>query len=754
MIVKGIVETIVFQNVENGYTVADIDNNGELVTIVGKMPALREGQIVSATGKFVSSKKWGEQFAVEQFEISEPTSVEGIKRYLSSGLIKGVGPVTASAIVDTFGEKTLEIIELNPLKLAEIKGISLSKAAEIGKTLFELRKMQDVVLFLQQHDISMNLSVRIYETYQNKTKDVLEQNPYKLVEDVSGVGFRTADKIAQKMGVAKDSNFRVRAGILHVLNESSDHDGNTYLPKDEVFSAVEKLLEITFPDHTQLNLILNQMSIDGIIKELELDGVLSIMLNKFYIVEKKLAQKLLLLKMQAPTLHLDVDAEIAEFERVNKVELHKDQKNAIEVAINTGVCVITGGPGTGKTTIIKVILNCLKKAGKKVALLAPTGRAAKRLSESCNEEAKTIHRALIVDHTRNFGNDQSQLFVYNENNRFPFDAVIVDEVSMVDVNLAYNLIRSLKSGCKLLLVGDKNQLPSVGAGNVLSDIIGSEIIPYCNLTQIYRQEEASLITTNAHLINSGEMPKFDNHSKDFFFETKKEPEEILRTVVNLQCHRIPKFLNIEPTKIQVLSAMKSGICGVDNLNNRIQDILNPASINAPEIVVGQTTFRLNDKVMQTTNNYNLEWKRASGKMWELGEGVFNGDIGFITGVNLTQQSIEVTFEDGRICEYPRNEIGQLTLSYAITIHKSQGSEFEVVIIPLVGGAPSILTRNLLYTGITRARQMVVLVGQKFHMQAMIRNNYTAKRYSALKIFLQEQVAVLRDLTSQNSGDNL
>ena len=747
MVVKGVVENIVFQNVENGYTVADVDNNGELVTIVGKMPSLKEGNIVIAEGRFVSSPKYGEQFSVEKCEITQPSSIEGIKRYLSSGLVKGVGPVIANAIVEKFKEQTLEVIEFNPLKLAEVKGISLSKAAEIGKTMFELRKMQNTVVYLQQYEISMHLSVKIYETYQNKTKEILEQNPYRLVEDVSGIGFRTADKIAQKIGIAKDSEFRIRAGILHLLNEAGDHDGNTYLPKEILLRQLEKLLDIDLDDRKEeIELLIAKMALDGILKQLVLENEESVMLSKFYMIEKKLAQKLLLLKVQAPNLHLDLKTEISEFERINKITFHQDQKNAIEMAINQGVCVITGGPGTGKTTIIKCILNSLKRQGKNVALLAPTGRASKRLSESCGCEAKTIHRALMVDHTKIGQGDQ--IFLYNENNKFPFDAVIVDEVSMVDVMLAHNLIKALKAGAKLVLVGDKNQLPSVGAGNVLSDIIESKLIPYSNLTQIYRQEEASLIIKNAHLVNDGKMPILDNSSKDFFFEAKTEPQDIMQSIVNMQCHRIPKFLNIEPTKIQVLAPMRNGVCGVDNLNNKIQNVLNPPSVKSAEIVYGTTIFRIHDKVMQTVNNYDIAWKKASGKLWEVGEGVFNGDIGFITGVNMQLGVLEVTFEDGRICEYPRNEIGQLTLSYAITIHKSQGSEFDVVIIPLIGGAPSILTRNLLYTAITRAKQMVVLVGQKYHMQTMIRNNYTATRYSALKQFLNEQVASVQALTSQ------
>lgn len=739
MVVKGTVEHIVFQNRENGYTVAEIDCNGELVTLVGKMPSLMEGQLVSASGNFVSSAKWGEQFSVSGYEALAPSSLEGIKKYLSSGLIRGVGPVTANAIVDAFGEQTLDIIEFSPLRLAEVKGISLSKAAEIGKALFELKKMQDTVIFLQEYDISTHLSVKIYGIYQNKTKEVLKTNPYRLVEDVAGIGFRTADKIAQKLGIEADSEFRIRAGLIHTLTEASERDGNTFLPRELLLSETQSLLELNFSEQPEkLESVLKEMTFDGAIREEDLDGVLCVMLSKFYTVEKGLAQKLLLLKSQVPALHLDLSAEIAEFERVNKIDFHSDQKKAITLAVNEGVCVITGGPGTGKTTIIKCIISILEKHGRQIALLAPTGRAAKRMSESCGVDASTIHRALMLDFGKSRLAESGQSFSYNENNRFPFDAVIVDEVSMVDSILAFNLVRSLKAGAKLLLVGDKNQLPSVGAGNVLADIISSELIPYCNLTQIYRQDEESRIITNAHAINNGEMPILDNSSRDFFFENRQQQQEILRTIVDMQCSRIPKFLSIEPIKIQVLAPMRNGTCGVDNLNLMIQEVLNPPSSNKAEIVVGQTTFRVGDKVMQTVNNYQLEWRRQKGRSWELGEAVFNGDIGFVTEIDFKRNIMEITFDDGRVCEYPRGEISQLTLSYATTVHKSQGSEFDVVIMPIIGGAPQILTRNLLYTGVTRAKKMVVLVGQKFHLKMMVQNNYTATRYSTLSTFLRKQ----------------
>ena len=739
MVVKGVVEHIVYQNKENGYTVADIDSNGELITIVGKMPNVGEGQTVSLTGDFVSSQKWGEQFSVKSYEVSEPTSVEGIQKYLSSGLIKGVGPATALAIFNAFGEKTLEIIEYNPLKLSEIRGISLTKAAEIGRCFLEIRKMQDAVMFLQQHNISTNLAIKIFNTYQDDTLNIVQSNPYKLVEDVSRVGFATADKIAQKIGIDKASEFRVRAGILHILKEASERDGNTYLPKELLLKELSRLLSLDFNEYTELlATVITRLVFDGLVKEAEFEELPCIMLDKYYHIEKKLAQKLIRMSKEAPVLHLDIASEIDEFERVNKIEFHDDQRRAIELAVNQGVCVITGGPGTGKTTIIRCILHMLHNQRKKVLLLAPTGRAAKRMSESCGFEASTIHRALLVDYAKGDIEDEEASFVHNERNRLPYDAIIVDEVSMVDVVLASHLLSALKPNTKVLFVGDKNQLASVGAGNVLADIISSGVIQCHNLTQIYRQSDKSLIVTNAHLINNGEMPKLDNTSNDFFFEQCKEQIDILTKVIDLQSRRIPRFLNIDPLKIQVLAPLRQGVCGVENLNNHLQQTLNPTHASTPEHVYGNTIFRLGDKVMQTVNNYNIEWKKPKGSGWEYGEAVFNGDIGFITDINRQQEMAEITFEDGRVAEYSKQDLMQVSLSYAITVHKSQGSEFDVVIMPVIGGVPTILSRNLLYTAVTRAKKMVVLVGQKFHLKLMVENDYTAKRYSALSIFLKEQ----------------
>ncbi len=740
MVLKGIVENVVFQNKENGFTVARVSANHELITIVGKLSNIFQGQEITATGNFITDARWGEQFKIDTYTIQEPKNEMGIIRYLSSGLLKGIGPITAERIVEKFGSQTLDIIELSPLKLAEVRGITMKKAAEIGAEFIQLRKMQDVVMFLQNYNISTNMAIKIFNRYGDNAREILKTNPYKLVEDMARVGFKTADKIAINIGIPTDSEFRLRAGLVYVLNEASEHDGNTYLPIEDVYISLSSLLNVDIMEKIDvLNGVIDQLVLESVLKRCDFNGVQCLMLVKFYNTELKIASKLLTLNQTATELATDITEEIKSFEKFNNVEFHQDQKRAIEMAVKNGVCVITGGPGTGKTTIIKCILQILNNRCGRIALLAPTGRAAKRMSESCKEEASTIHRALMIDYNESGTREDNAMFFYNETNKFPYDAVIVDEVSMVDVNLMFSLLSALKAGTKLILVGDKNQLPSVGAGNVLADIINSNEIACAQLTHIYRQSESSLIITNAHAINDGEMPLIDNKSKDFFFENKDTSDSIASTILSMVSVRIPNFLGISPLKIQVLAPMRAGVCGVDNLNTIIQNRVNPSTPNKKEYKLEYTVFRVGDKVMQTSNNYTQIWKkpRANGS-WEIGEAVFNGDIGFVTDVNYETDSLEVTFEDSRVTEYNREDAKQLSLSYAITIHKSQGSEFDVVIIPIIGGASSILTRNLLYTAVTRAKQMVVLVGTKKHLAMMVKNNYTAKRYSALSIFLQKQ----------------
>lgn len=729
MVIQGIVEEIVYRNSDNNYTVFVIDHNDEYLTCVGKVPIISEGEMVELVGEFTKHSKYGEQFSITQAKISNPNTKEGIVRYLSSGLIKGVGPITAQNIVDKFGELSLEIIEFNPAKLAEVKGISEKKALEISESVSEIKAMRDSVMMMQSQGIGTNLAVKIYNFYGERTDFILKNNPYKLVEDIDGIGFFTADKIAQKLGIDEFSEFRIRAGILHILKENSDKNGNTYIYKETLFSEITTLLNIIVLDHLDIiKKVINNMVMDSVIKLFELDGVEVIMLYKYYSTEKMVAGMLKTLKNSPNSLSLNVEEDINLYEEMNNIKMHESQKDAVKLAVNSGVSVITGGPGTGKTTIVKCILQILKNRRYNVKLLAPTGRASKRLSESTGEEASTIHRALVVDF-KNPG-----MFLYNSGNKLPFDAVIVDEVSMVDVQLMFYLVRALKMGTKLILVGDKDQLPSVGAGNVLADILASGEIPVASLTHIYRQSENSLIVTNAHEINMGNMPILDNKSDDFFFDNKSDNTEILNTIIYMQTTRIPKYLNIDSSKIQVLAPMKAGICGVENLNRCLQEKINPITKYKMEIVKDKVIYRENDRVMQITNNYERSWEKDG----EFGAGVFNGDIGTIKKIDISTNTTTVLFEDGRLSNYLISELNELVLSYAITIHKSQGSEFDVVIMPVITGAPMLLTRNLLYTAVTRAKRMVVLVGTKKAIKIMVSNNYTQVRYSMLKYFLKNE----------------
>ena len=743
MALIGTIEDIVFRNEENGYTVAKLEKDGSLVTVVGKFIDVKVGAMVTLEGKFERSK-FGVQYAFTSYELTQPKTIAGIEKYLGSGLIRGVGPITAKRIVETFGTDTLEIMEYAPEKLASIKGISEKKALEIGMSYREHKEVENTIILLQSYNISTNMALKIYNVYHEKTADIVKNNPYKLIEDIDGIGFTTADRIAKNIGIPSDSTFRVRAGLIHVLKTSCEKNGNTYLPKNMLFNEASRALDLSYEENTELfNNTFDTLCLDKTCVTLWNDNVEIVMLSRYYYYENSIAQKLTWLKNVSKSVDIDVDADIQNFQDRNKIELHEEQIKAIKGAVNNGVYVITGGPGTGKTTIIKCILEIFENMKLRVALVAPTGRASKRMSDSTGREAKTIHRLLEVNVIKT---DESY-FMHNESNPLKVDAVICDEVSMVDCALMCNLLKALPRDCKLILVGDKDQLPSVGAGNVLADILGSGIIPYCMLTKIFRQGEKSLIITNAHLINDGKMPLIDNTSTDFFFESKGDPESIKNTIVNLVTTRLPKFLKTDPREIQVLAPMKAGVCGIESLNRTLQEVINPPSPNKPQVEVGQTIFRLGDKVMQITNNYDLEWKKFGKYADELGQGVFNGDIGYITLIDKNSGEVNVEFEDGRNCLYSRPDLLDLSLSYAITIHKSQGSEFDTVIIPAIAGPSIILTRNLIYTAVTRAKKMVVIVGDKKYLKRMVANKYTATRFTLLKKLLitaEEKMAKLFD----------
>jgi len=724
--IKGMIQEVIYRNDDNNYTVVLVDVNKEFITATGKFPIINEGEWVELNGKYILNQKYGEQFAVDSVKLSPPNTTDGIIRYLSSGLIPGVGPVTAMNIVNKFGEATLDIIRYNPNRLAECRGVSQKKAEEICKAYEEVHQMQNAVMIMQQYHISTNMAIKIYNQYGEGTEDILKNNPYKLVEDIDGVGFFTADKIAMAMGVPENSDYRIRAGILHVLKENSDKNGNTYMQTIALIEGVFELLKL--PDlQDRAESIINKLTLDNYIKKLTIDEQEVVALSQYYKIEKVLADTLILLNADSETSQLEIDQDIDFYEQLNKIKMHDNQREAVKIAVNNGVSVITGGPGTGKTTIIKCILQIFKNMGKKVKLMAPTGRAAKRLSESTREDASTIHRALEMT-----GGEDNR-FLFNNMTKLNYDVIIVDEVSMVDSQLMYYLVRSIKRGAKLILVGDKDQLASVGAGNVLADILASGCFATMCLTQIYRQSEDSLIIVNAHAINNGNMPELNNKSKDFFFDKKESNEDVLNSIINMCTTRIPNFLGVDSSKVQVLAPMKAGVVGIDNINKELQDKLNPSSLKKMEIETDKVIYRKYDRVMQITNNYEREWKREDGLS---GSGVFNGDIGVIKDIDMNTSEVIVEFEDGRIVRYLKNEMSELTLSYAITIHKSQGSEFDVVVIPVVSGPPMLLTRNLLYTAVTRAKKMVVLIGTKQCIARMVHNNYTKVRYTMLKYFLE------------------
>ena len=737
---SGTVESVIFQNIENGYSVIDVSVDGFLYTAVGNMPPMSEGENVEIDGEIKENPKYGEQIAVRSVKKLMPNNKEGMIRFVSSELFSGVGYVLATSIVEAFGDKTFDVIEKEPLLLARLKGINIKKAMQISDAFTGNKAMQEVIVAFSAYEISVAVALKIYKAYGANAVKKVEENPYILINDIEGIGFKKADKIAMSLGIEKDSAFRIKAGICYVLSEVVVKNGHTHLPKDILIAECLDILELKRDEYEELIVsAIDELEIIGRVTLIDRDGYTAVILSKHYIAEKSIATKLVYMMNHTPPLMLDIDGDIKEYERINEIVLHENQKLAIKNCLRAGVNVITGGPGTGKTTIIRCIIGILKSQGYTVSLAAPTGRAAKRLSEATGEQAKTVHRMLDLDFK-----DGKGYFTYNENFRLSSDVIIVDEVSMCDEYMFNALIKSIKNGGRLIMVGDKDQLPSVGAGNVLADVIGANgIVPVSYLTQIYRQEnDKSLIVENAHRINRGEMPKIDNSSKDFFFDMKSSPKDIADAVISMVTERIPKYKGVQPKDIQVLCPMKKGIAGVEHLNVMLQETLNPHDISKNEVHIGNFLLREGDKVIHTVNNYNLEWIKLDdmGDTAESGVGVFNGDIGYIKSIekNNGKTTLTVEFDDLRIAKYDSEAAYDLLLAYAISVHKSQGSEFPIAIIAVTAGNYMILTRNLLYTAVTRAKEMVVLIGDKDNVAKMVRNNYTQKRYSMLKDFIIEE----------------
>lgn len=732
MLLKGEIKSIIFQSPETGYTVLDVKCEDGVFTVVGLFPPVSEGMNIEAEGKFQQKTLYGRQFAAEKIKVQQPSRLDGIKKFLSSGLIYGLGPVTAEAIVSRFGVDSLEMMKY-PLELAKVRGISLKKATEFGMGYVRLQKMQEAIMFLQDLGITVNMALRIYKIYEEKTVDNIRKNPYMLVDDIDGIGFATADRIAGELGVDKNSDFRISAAITYVLKDASLRAGHNYLPEGELIEAARNLLGIS-DDEGRISDVLGDMVLLSELVRYDAGEHAAIMLKSSYRTEKNIAKRLLRLQKEASEFRVNIDFEVQRFEKEAGFELHPNQKEAVRAAIENGVHIVTGGPGTGKTTIVKCILRLLKNMGQRVALCAPTGRAAKRLSQATGEEAKTIHRLLELDWKNGEGR-----FSYNETVKLPLDAVIVDEVSMVDEYVFSALLAALEKGARLVLVGDKDQLASVGAGNVLGDLIRCGRFPVSYLTQIYRQSEKSKIVPNAHKINRGEMPDLDNRSDDFFFEERETSEAICQSVLALVTKRLPKYLGIEAKDIQVLCPMKRSLAGTVNLNRELQRLINPPAPQKKELKRGDILFREGDKVMQTVNNYQQEWSQTTGNKVERGTGVFNGDIGVIESINVPIMQFTVRFDDDKVAIYQYSDIDQLSLAYAVTIHKSQGSEFDAVVIALDSNY-LLQTRNLLYTAVTRAKRLVVISGSRATVQRMVRNNQTSRRYSLLVNFIEDELA--------------
>lgn len=726
-IIEAFADETVFRNEENGYTVLVVKAGKSRVSAVGIMPPIAVGEKLRITGDWTEHPVYGRQIKVQSIEIEKPTTLSGIEKYLSSGMIRGIGPATAKLLIRAFGEETLDVLYSQPEKLLDVPGIGQKRAQMIQESYAEQAQQREAMVFLQSYGVTPALAVKIYKRYGENVRQVITRNPYRLVEDVEGIGFKTADRIAASLGIEQSSEYRLSAGVKYTLSEATAGAGHCYLPRPELALAARRLLgsDADSIDRTIDSLILSHDISAQILPCDSGEEVVALYLPSTYRAESEVARRLReMIDAMPDSMASDLTAQIDELERIEGLAFHTQQRQAIETAVTHGMTVITGGPGTGKTTIIKCIIKLLSVHGD-VALAAPTGRAAKRMSEACGMEAKTLHRLL------EYGGEEGD-FARSEDNPLEIDTLIIDEMSMVDIFLMRSLLRALVPGTRLIMVGDADQLPSVGAGNVLRDILDSGVIPSVRLTEIFRQDEKSMIVYNAHRINHGESPRLNAKGSDFFFERAVSPSDAAKRIVTLCSARLPGFLNLDPVRqMQVLSPTKKGECGVWMLNQLLQAEFNPPASGKHERVRGDTTFREGDKVMQTRNNYQLKWKKNGAIGIEDGQGVFNGDIGFVTFIDPQEHVMEVQFDDERTATYEGGDVDDLELAYCISVHKSQGSEFPVVIMPAVGGPPMLLTRNLFYTAVTRARRMVMIVGRENAIEQMIANVNTRRRYSAL-----------------------
>lgn len=763
--VKGYVEKIKYRNEDNGYSVLSVTgaDDGEEYILVGNFSYISEGELVEAAGRMTEHPIYGEQLAVESYELKEPEDTVSMERYLGSGAIKGIGAALATRIVKKFKTDTFRIMEEEPERLAEIKGISEKMAMAIGEQVGEKKDMRQAMMFLQNYGISMNLSVKIYQEYGPAMYNVIKTNPYKLADDIPGVGFKMADEIASKVGIFTDSDFRIKSGILYTLLQASAN-GHTYLPEEELEAQASELLKVE-PEAIEKHLMDMQMDKRLVVKNLDAAGQgvnggglpvsdaaggdeplirRGVYAAQYYYTELNASKMLHDLNITGSEPEEQIRKSLAQIQEQEKIELDELQIQAVIEAVNCGLLIITGGPGTGKTTTINTIIRYFEMGDMEILLAAPTGRAAKRMTEATGYEARTIHRLLELSGMPepNEKNQNSGMhFERNEENPLDADVIIIDEMSMVDIHLLHALLKAVNVGTRLILVGDVDQLPSVGPGNVLRDMIDSECFHVVKLTRIFRQAAQSDIIVNAHKINAGEKVDLAKRSRDFLFIRREEPNSIINAMITLVKEKLPAYVNADVFDIQIMTPMRKGALGVDRLNTILQDFLNPPSPDKPEKEAAGTLFRLGDKVMQIKNNYQIEWRLCNryGIPIDKGTGVFNGDTGVIREINLFAELLTVEFDEGKLVDYSFRQLEELELAYAITIHKSQGSEYPAVVIPVYSGPRMLMTRNLIYTAVTRARSCVCLVGIPQVFQQMVDNEMEQKRYSGLKARIEELI---------------
>lgn len=732
---QGYVDHIVFRNADNGYTVLNLISDEDEITCVGIFPVVTEGEILLLHGEYTSHPTYGEQFQMKSYETKPPEDVLSMERYLASGAIKGIGVALAARIVRRFKNDTFRIMEEEPERLAEVKGISERMAMEISNQMVEKKDLRDAMIFLEKYGISTNLAVKIYQAYGQEIYSVIRENPYRMAEEVSGIGFKIADEIASRVGIRTDSDFRIRSGILYCLTGAATL-GHTYLPREELLRYAKQLLGVE-PEHIEGHIM--NLAMDGKV-ELKEEGIYA---KSFYRMEQRSAGMLHALNQEYDVTPAKLAQAIARISEEEQMELDEWQAEAVRQAATHGLFVLTGGPGTGKTTTIRAMISYFVGEGYDIFLAAPTGRAAKRMSETTGYEAKTIHRMLEVNGAMGEAEESAKqiggMFERNEKNPLEADVIIIDEMSMVDITLLYALLKAVGAGTRLILVGDVNQLPSVGPGNVLRDIIASGCFPVVTLQKIFRQASQSDIVVNAHKINDGEHIALDNKSKDFFLLKRYDADVIINVMLQLVKQKMPRYVDATSYDIQVLTPTRKGLLGVERLNTILQQYLNPPAKQKKEHQVGDRIFREGDKVMQIRNNYQLEWEIRSryGLAIDKGLGVFNGDVGIIQEINDYSSTVSVLYDENRLVQYPFKGLDELELAYAITIHKSQGSEYPAVVMPLLPGPRMLMNRNLLYTAVTRARKCITIVGDENVFYQMVDNTTQQRRYSGLQERIKE-----------------